>query len=358
MDRATLLCVLLSTICLAAGDDCSPPDDISNGKYEDYTYTGWPSRIRHIVYSCNEGYKLKGNKNLYCYDGEWTAFAPTCEAQFKSCKEIKASQTEASNGIYTIFSECGEAYSTYCEMETSDGGWTLVASIHENDMDGKCTEGDKWSSEDGVVERHGNTFWDNDEIYGSAEAATSDDYKNQGYFEIDAEQLMIIQVPNDEPTDKYVSSASFQYTTVAFLQEYGGNLQGLFKAYPIIDDRTMDAEKDDGPAVEINFVKGSAREAFKQYGYDMQDEMVSGYMQFRAINKEHGATAFCPYGKMKGGWASSSSTEHGCFAATVADVSACGDFSAFDGIFNDVGLLNNWATDREMRKSAFLILYR
>jgi len=26
---------------------------------------------------------------------------------------------------------------------------TLVASIHENDIEGKCTTGDKWSSEDG-----------------------------------------------------------------------------------------------------------------------------------------------------------------------------------------------------------------
>jgi intelectin len=224
-------------------------------------------------------------------------------------------------------------------------------------MDGKCTEGDRWSSEEGAVERHGNTFWENDEIYGNAEAATSDDYKNKGYFEIDAEQMMIIQVPNDEPTEKFVSSASFQYTTDAFLEEYGGNLQGLFQAYPIID-RDFKAEEDDGPAVEINFVKGTAREAFKQYGYDMQDEMVSGYMQFRVINKEHGATSFCPYGKMKGGWASSSSAEHGCFAATIADVQACGDFSAFDGLFNDIGFLNNWATSKQMRKSAFLILYR
>ena len=31
---------------------------------------------------------------------------------------------------------------------TSDcGGWTLVASIHENNINGKCTVGDKWSSE-------------------------------------------------------------------------------------------------------------------------------------------------------------------------------------------------------------------
>ena len=126
------------------------------------------------------------------------------------------------SGIYTIYNKDDEPYTTYCEMETSDGGWTLVASIHENDINGKCTDGDKWSSENGVVERHGNTLWENDEIYGSAEAATTDDYKNKAYFELEAEQLMIIQVPNGKSSEEFVSSASFQYTTDAFLQQYGG----------------------------------------------------------------------------------------------------------------------------------------
>ena len=34
-------------------------------------------------------------------------------------------------------------------MTSSDGGWTLIASIHENDIDQKCSLGDKWSSEIG-----------------------------------------------------------------------------------------------------------------------------------------------------------------------------------------------------------------
>ena len=37
----------------------------------------------------------------------------------------------------------------YCDMHTDGGGWTLVASVHENNIDGKCTLGDKWSSEVG-----------------------------------------------------------------------------------------------------------------------------------------------------------------------------------------------------------------
>ena len=37
----------------------------------------------------------------------------------------------------------------FCDMSIAGGGWTLVASVHENNIKGKCTLGDKWSSEEG-----------------------------------------------------------------------------------------------------------------------------------------------------------------------------------------------------------------
>ena len=37
----------------------------------------------------------------------------------------------------------------YCDMKTDGGGWTLVAAVHENNINGKCTIGDRWSSEQG-----------------------------------------------------------------------------------------------------------------------------------------------------------------------------------------------------------------
>ena len=58
------------------------------------------------------------------------------------------------------------------------GGWTLVANVHENRMLGKCI-GDRWSSQQGnradYPEGDGN--WANYNTFGSAEAATSEDYK-------------------------------------------------------------------------------------------------------------------------------------------------------------------------------------
>ena len=64
-------------------------------------------------------------------------------------------------------------------MTTAGGGWTLVASVHENNMRGKCTVGDRWSSQQGnradYPEGDGN--WANYNTFGTAEGATSDDYK-------------------------------------------------------------------------------------------------------------------------------------------------------------------------------------
>ena len=36
-------------------------------------------------------------------------------------------------------------------METDGGGWTLVAAVHENNIQGKCTMGDNWSSDQGLI---------------------------------------------------------------------------------------------------------------------------------------------------------------------------------------------------------------
>lgn len=64
-------------------------------------------------------------------------------------------------------------------MTTAGGGWTLVASVHENNMYGKCTVGDRWSSQQGSNPDRpdGDGTWANTVTFGAAEAATSDDYK-------------------------------------------------------------------------------------------------------------------------------------------------------------------------------------
>ena len=113
-------------------------------------------------------------------------------------------------------------------MEGNGGGWTLVASIHENDMSGRCTAGDRWSSETGLRDRVRDSNWENGNTFGYVEYATSDDYKNKGYFELEAKQLMVMQVPNGTPLDEYVSSATYQYITVDHILQQNGGIIILF----------------------------------------------------------------------------------------------------------------------------------
>ena len=64
-------------------------------------------------------------------------------------------------------------------MTTRGGGWTLIASVHENNVNGKCTVGDRWSSQQGNSLKlpAGDSNWGNRNTFGTVESATDDDYK-------------------------------------------------------------------------------------------------------------------------------------------------------------------------------------
>ena len=66
-------------------------------------------------------------------------------------------------------------------------------------------------------------------MHGNAENATVDDYKNKAYFELNATQLMLMQVPNG--AKDYIKSASFQYITDSFLEQYGGKLSHILLSF-------------------------------------------------------------------------------------------------------------------------------
>lgn len=85
----------------------------------------------------------------------------------------------SSDGIYYLTTANGVMYQAFCDMTTANGGWTLVAGVHENNINGKCTVGDRWSSEQGSDPKRpdGEGTWVNTATFGTAEGATSDDYK-------------------------------------------------------------------------------------------------------------------------------------------------------------------------------------
>ncbi|XP_012658060.1 intelectin-1-like [Otolemur garnettii] len=89
-------------------------------------------------------------------------------SQFRSCKEIKAECPRARDGLYFLRTKNGVIYQTFCDMTTEGGGWTLVASVHENNMAGKCTVGDRWSSQQGSRADYpeGDNNWANYNTFG------------------------------------------------------------------------------------------------------------------------------------------------------------------------------------------------
>uniref|UniRef100_A0A8C2VWW9 Fibrinogen C-terminal domain-containing protein n=1 Tax=Chinchilla lanigera TaxID=34839 RepID=A0A8C2VWW9_CHILA len=246
---------------------------------------------------------------------------------FDSLTGIWSSELRRScDGLYFLQTKKGVIYQTFCDMTTAGGGWTLVASVHENNMYGKCTLGDRWSSQQGnradYPEGDGN--WANYNTFGTAEAATSDDYKNPGYYDIQALDLGIWHVPNNSPMENWRNSSLLRYRTqTGFFQHLGRNLFGLYQKYPV----KYGAGKcwtDNGPAIPVVYDFGDAQKT---------------------------AAYYSPYGRSE-----SSHCIGGGGYFPEGNPVQCGDFSAFD--WNGYGTHIGWSSSREITEAAVLLFYR
>ncbi|XP_059378570.1 intelectin-like [Carassius carassius] len=275
----------------------------------------------------------------------------------RSCKEIRDKYHVYDDGLYYLISSRGVLYQTFCDMTTAGGGWTLVASVHENNMHGKCTVGDRWSSQQGSDPNRpdGDGTWANTVTFGAAEAATSDDYKNPGYFDIVAQDVSVWHVPNNSELEHWTTASILRYHTENhFLTLHGGNLLSLFKKFPVrFGIGTCNV--DNGPVIPIVYDTGNAISTKYLYGRYLRGLFEPGFITFRVFNNEKAAMAICSGVKPIG-----CDTEHFCigggghFPEEVPR--QCGDFTSFD--WNRHGINTGWSASKEITEAAVLLFYR
>ncbi|NP_001070049.1 Intelectin-like precursor [Danio rerio] len=275
----------------------------------------------------------------------------------RSCKEIRDKYHVYEDGLYYLISSRGVLYQTFCDMTTAGGGWTLVASVHENNMYGKCTVGDRWSSEQGSNENRpiGEGTWANKVTFGAAEAATSDDYKNPGYFDIAAQDVSVWHVPNNMELEHWSQGSILRYHTENhFLTLHGGNLFKLFTKFPVRFG-IGSCNFDNGPAVPIVYDTGNEESTKKLYGPSARTQFEPGFITFRVLNNEKAAMALCSGAKPTG-----CNTEHFCIGGgghfPEGYPKQCGDFTGFD--WNGYGTNTEWSASRELTEAAVLLFYR
>ncbi|XP_076868817.1 intelectin-like isoform X1 [Brachyhypopomus gauderio] len=275
----------------------------------------------------------------------------------RSCKDLMEKYKTKEDGLYYLTTERGVVYQTYCDMTTAGGGWTLVASVHENNMYGKCTVGDRWSSQQGCDPNlpGGEGTWANTVTFGTAEAATSDDYKNPGYYDIPAQDVSVWHVPNNAQLQDWATNAILRYhTDDHFLTQHGGNLFYLFKKFPVRYGEGT-CLSSNGPSVPVKYDTGNAASIRKHYGPNTREEFEPGFVTFRVFNHERAAMALCSGVKVTG-----CHTEHYCIGGgghfPEATPRQCGDFTGFD--WDGYGTRVGWSASREITESAVLLFYR
>ncbi|NP_001187175.1 intelectin 1 precursor [Ictalurus punctatus] len=275
----------------------------------------------------------------------------------RSCKELMERYKTEEDGLYYLTSPTGVVYQTYCDMTTAGGGWTLVASVHENNLYGKCTTGDRWSSQQRGSPNvpDGDGSWSNTVTFGNAEAATSDDFKNPGYYDITAENVAVWHVPNNERVGRWKLTSFLRYHTESkFLRSYGGNLYNLFKIFPV-KYNAGSCPANHGPSVPVVYDVGDASFNHKLFGPHVRGETEPGFITFRAINNERAAMAICLGVKPKG-----CNTEHSCIGGgghfPEASPRQCGDFASFD--WDGYGTNAGWSASKQVTGAAVLLFYR
>nr|XP_002121647.1 intelectin-1b-like [Ciona intestinalis] len=245
----------------------------------------------------------------------------------RSCRDIKGK-----SGMYQIQPDSYlPAYFTYCDMATNGGGWTLVAAVHENNIKGKCTKGDLWSSDQGYGYSR-NTYngtgnWENINTFGDARNLLNGDYKNSAYFNVKASDVLIWHVPNNATLSTMSSKAFLKYyTTDGVLQRHGGTLRTLYRDSAPLSHagsyrfHTLIASP-------ITYTVGDNDKVMSAIPTRLIPYVTPGMLQFRAFDPYGYPNALCPGVQITRG-----DSTRVCIGGGVTGSSrTCGDFLGWDG---------------------------
>jgi hypothetical protein len=153
----------------------------------------------------------------------------TPESAATSCKALKVSNNKLKSGLYWIRPTKQQAPTqSYCEMAYGSGGWTLVASVNEGDIKCRGCADDRWSNPNMGQSNDGNDYqakngghrpWETASTFGTAAAASNDDFKSSLYSSMPGvTDMMVMVVPNDTPMAQWTAKASvIQHSTTGFL---------------------------------------------------------------------------------------------------------------------------------------------
>ncbi len=277
-----------------------------------------------------------------------------------SCNEIITAGEDIGDGIYTIDVD-GEGtgiapFDTFCDMTTDGGGWTLVASVHEDDVAAKCDAEDRWSSTTGNSPGNpaGDGNWQNQSTFGTAATATTTDFKNPAYWVTNADDVMISHIPDGTAAAAYTGSAFLRYyTTDAVLQTYGGTMFTMYaNNFPISFGQTCGNK---GPTSAVTYDIGDNALIDSLISPNSRNETTPGYIQFRVFNNEQAVHALCPGHRYDG-----CNTEHACIGGggwfPEGNPAQCSDFSGWD--WNGVGTGVGWSATTQMTDATVMIFTR
>nr|XP_039256398.1 uncharacterized protein LOC120333114 [Styela clava] len=206
----------------------------------------------------------------------------------KSCRELKMLGFNADGVYYIQTMKDYPKTEVYCDMTSDGGGWTLVASAHESNISVKCGLDDLWSRYDLIneVAYPDNTNWESDYTFGNLFKCTSNDYKNDAYHNMQAENIMIWHVPSELSLTAMKQEAYLRYrTTNGFMKNYGGNLKNLYEKHFPLKLKLESPAEDVLDALAKNAVNIS-RQIPDWYNYtygdnptQIKDKKCTGYME-------------------------------------------------------------------------------